>query len=445
MPTMRIALMVALFGCACANPTKLARQSSIALSKGELRKAYDKALSGIEKDPQHTGARSAYAAASQSLAMDYRARIVATAAATDTIPAADLALEFRTFRREVAAHATILDSVPEYDFAEMLIVRGAARAHYRRGVAAMTARRPRTAVTEFTRARHYVSEFEDVVARLAQARSEATVRVAVFPFADRIGVPGLSQEMADTVARELAQRIPGELAYTQLVSAADVNRNMTVAELRTLFREDAIALGSRIGANWIVVGTYRGLNTTASQKTTRMKLFERIDRKDTSIIATTRWEEITVPIVNRRRDVGLQIVFDVIDVATGSVLESRETNVGAVARVTWTDFVASPPFDRYSLVSPEIRRIDPERVKAAEKEWKAVMGEWDVGDFFKSSHEQRGRSRYASRYRGEFYRNTRDTPVWLAELPSEQEMVFVAVRDVWRDILTVLRELDRND
>lgn len=441
----RVALTLALLVCACANPTKLARQSSIALAKGETRKAYEKARSGIEKDPQHSGARDAYRTASQALAIDYRARVVAMAAATDTIPAADLALEFAEFRREVGAHGTMLDSVPEYNFAEGRIVRGAARAYYKRGADAMAARRPRIAVTEFTRTRHYVSNFEDVVTRLAQARREATVRVAVFPFTDRIGVPGLSHEMADTIQRELAQRIPGELEFTQLVSAADIDRNMTVAELRTMFRQDAIALGSRIGADWIVVGTYRGLSTQVSQKTTRVQLYERVDRKDSSIIATTRWEEITVPIVNRRRDVGLQVTFDVIEVATGTVLGSSEANLSAVARVTWTDFVAAPPFDRYALVSPDLRRIDPERAKTAEKEWKAAMGVWEVDDFLKHTREQRSRSRYASRYRGEFYRNTRETPVWLGELPGENEMVFVAVRDVWRGVLAKLKELDKSN
>ncbi len=442
---MRTALMLTVLACSCANPTKLARQSNVALSRGETRKAYEKARSGIEKDPQHRAARDAYVAASQALAIDYRARIVATAADADTIPAADLAFEFMDFRREVSAHATRLDSVPEYDRAERMIVRGAARAYYQRGMSAMASRRPRTAVAEFTRARKYVSEFEDVVARLAQARREATVKVAVLPFADRIGVPGLSQEMADSMRRELAQRIPGDMEFTQLVSSGDIDRNMTVAELKSMRREDAIALGARLGADWIVFGSYRGLHTTVSQKTTRIRLYERFDRKDTSVIATTRWEELSLPIVNRRRDVGLQIVFDVIDVASGNVIGSHETNVDAVARVTWTDFVATPPFDRYALLPPDIRREDAKRAKAADEEWKSAMGVWELRDFLRTAREQRNRSRYAPRYRGEFYRNTRDTPVWLGELPSENEMTFVAVRDVWRDVLSKLRELDKTD
>jgi hypothetical protein len=35
--------------------------------------------------------------------------------------------------------------------------------------------------------------------------------------------------------------------------------------------------------------------------------------------------------------------------------------------------------------------------------------------------------------------------VWLGELPSEHELVFVAVRDTWRDILSRLKELDKTD
>jgi hypothetical protein len=441
-PTVRTLFLGAIFAVACASPTKLARQSSIALSKGELRKAYDKARSGLDKDPQHSGVRHAYVAASNALSIDYQARIVATAAANDTIPAADLALEYQEFRDQVAAHATVLDSVPEYHVAERAILRGAARAYYGRGLDALTARRPRAAVSAFTSARQYVPDFEDVVARLAQARAEATVRVAVFPFADRIGVPGLSREMADTIQHELDRRMPGEMEFTRLVGAAEIDGQMTVAESRNLRREDAIALGARIGADWIVTGTYRGLKSSASQKTTRVRMYERLDRKDTSIIATTRWEEITVPIVNRRRNVGLKVVFDVIEVPTGRVIGRHESDVEAIARVTWTDFVATPPFDHYALLPPDVRRDDAKRAEAVEEEWKAVMGAWELRNFLRSTSEQRARTRYAPRYRGEFYRGTRDTPVWLGELPGENEMVFVAVRDVWKDVLAKLRELD---
>jgi hypothetical protein len=71
------------------------------------------------------------------------------------------------------------------------------------------------------------------------------------------------------------------------------------------------------------------------------------------------------------------------------------------------------------------------------------MGVWDLKDFLRSSKEQRTRERYATRYRGEFYRNTRDTPVWLGELPGENEMASVAARDVWRDVLRELQAVNR--
>ena len=56
---------LALVLVACASSAKLARQSDEALARGDLRKAYDRARSAIEKDPQNQDARGAYAAASR--------------------------------------------------------------------------------------------------------------------------------------------------------------------------------------------------------------------------------------------------------------------------------------------------------------------------------------------------------------------------------------------
>src|SRR4051812_16890985 len=95
------AVLAALCLLGCANANKLAQQSNKSLAHGDIRGAYDQALRAVEKDPQNQSARRAYTDASRRVAADYRARVTALAVA-DTLAAADLALEARRFRTEVA-------------------------------------------------------------------------------------------------------------------------------------------------------------------------------------------------------------------------------------------------------------------------------------------------------------------------------------------------------
>ena len=93
-----IAPALALLVVACASSATLARQSDEALAEGDLRKAYGRALSAVEKDPQNQAARGAYAAASQLVAADHRQRVVALAVA-DTTAAANIAKTTRAIVR----------------------------------------------------------------------------------------------------------------------------------------------------------------------------------------------------------------------------------------------------------------------------------------------------------------------------------------------------------
>ncbi|MGH8435529.1 MAG: hypothetical protein ACRERX_13895, partial [Pseudomonas sp.] len=319
----------------CASSARLARQSRESLARGDLRAAYERGLRAVEKDPQNQPARDAYAAASARVAADYRQRVVAAAAA-DTIVAANLALEYGRFRTEVARHGTGLEAAPDYARAEGLILTGTARVHYQRGLDAMSAHRPKVAVQEFSAVLRYDAGFADVAARLDAARRDATVRVALLPFSDRIGVPGLTQEIGDTVQRQVSRRADREFRFTQVVSASEIERSMTVAELRSARIEDALDVGRRIGADWIVVGRFRGLRTNAGQRTTKFALYQRVDRRDSSGVATVRWDELPLSVITRQREVTVQFDLDVVDVVSGAVLAHREQAARAFARVAWT-------------------------------------------------------------------------------------------------------------
>lgn len=435
------ALAFLLTVAACASPAKLARQSQQALSQGDLRTAYDKARRAVEKDPLNQDARAAYIAASRSVAADYRMRVLATATG-DTLAAADLALGYHNFQAEVTAHQTAIDPAPDYDRAERAILTAAARFHYTRGEDAMASGHPKVAVMEYAAVRRYDPSYADVAKRLDDAQSAATVRVALLPFANDIRVPGLSEDIADTVQREVAPRAANELRFTQVVASADIEQSLTVAEMRNPRPGDAVAIGRRLGVGWVVVGRFRGIRSNDSRQSGTIQVVHGVDRRDSSGVVRTTWVAQQIPIVTRRRDVTVQYDIDVIDVSTGQVIAHREPSTTAAARIVWTTFRPEQNVDHYALISPDDRRKDPKRAEAADARWRQEVGTWDLTDFMRHSREQREREQYSPRYRGEFYVDTRERPVWLGELPSESDMAFVALRDVWREVYAMLRALD---
>ncbi|HYV99754.1 MAG TPA: hypothetical protein VE967_20000, partial [Gemmatimonadaceae bacterium] len=376
-------LFVALAVVACASPSKLAQQSTRALNKGDLRTAYDRALRAVEKDPQNQAARNAYTAASRRMDADYRARVTALAVA-DTIAAADLALEARGFRTEVARHETALDPAPDYARAEQAILSGAARRHYQRGVDAMASQRPRLAVDEFTAVQRYDRGFADLAQRIADARRAATVRVAVLPFIDDVNVPGLALEIGDTVQHELARRVPGDLRYTVVIGADEVDRSISVAEMRGMRRDNAPEFGRRVGADLVVVGRLRGLHSNSSQKSGQFQLFRRIEDKDNRGNTTmVRWDPSTISLVTRDRTVTAQMEFDIVDTRTGGSVAHEERSENAFARTVWTDYRPDDHYDQYALLPPDVRKSDPERAKKIDDDWRKLMGSWELADLLR--------------------------------------------------------------
>ncbi len=429
----------------CAGPAKLARQSDEALARGDVRTAYDRALRAIEKDPMNQPARDAYTAASRQVAADYRRRVLALASA-DTLAAADLALEARAFRLDVAHHGTAPESTPDYDTAEQAILATAARVHYRHGRADMAAHLPKAAVDEFNAVRRYDDDYADVAARLDAAFRAATARVVLMPFVDEVGVRGLSQEIGGIVQDQLAQRAPRELRFTQVLGADQLESVMTVAQARDLGRADAVALARRAGADWIVLGRVRGLRSSTSQHDLTMPLYHRVEEKDDKGVTIVRWEESSLRVVTREREVTVQYDFDVLSTKSGAVLAHHEEPAHAVARVAWTDYRPEEHCDRYALLPPDVRSSDPDRARAVDAQWREQMGSWEVRDLLQRARDQHERSSWSVRYRGDFYGvDTRQRPVWLGALPGEDDMAFVALHDAWRPVLATLKELDSKD
>lgn len=437
-------ILAALVAASCAGPAKLAQQSQEALEKGDLRKAYDRALRAVEKDPQNAAARAAYDQASARVADDYKARVRARAAA-DSLGAADLALEFRSFRGSVAAHGTALRADDAYEGDERRILAAAARTHYRYGRASLSSKRPKEAWREFELCRRYDgwADFERLQSKAYEA---ALTRVAVFPFEDGIQVPGLTQEVAAQVDRELVRRA-GDMRFTEIVDPAKVANTMTVAQANRMSREAALALGRKLGADRVVVGRFGGMRSNNDTKDMTLPIFRRVESKDDKGATVTSWEESSLRVVTREREVSVNWGFDVLDTETGEVVAHRDVPTTTAARIVWTDYKPVGDCDRYALLPPDVRTKDTARAKQVDTQWDERLGSWKLAELLKRAQGDRsGRTRWSKEHRGEFRgHDSRRRPVWLAELPGEDDLAFVALDDAWKPVLAVLRDLDVKD
>jgi hypothetical protein len=438
------AAALALLAVSCAGPAKLAQQSDEALAKGDVRKAYDRALRAVEKDPMNAAARAAYDAASNRVAADYRQRVLAAAAA-DTMAAANLVLTFRNFRYEVAEHGSQLAADLEFDARERRIVATAARECYRLGRADMEAGRPRSAWMHFTDCRRFDDGYADVAKRQDAAYTAAVTRVAVLPFVDGIGIPGLSQTIGSEAIAQIGRRAEQQFRFTQILDDATVQGKMTLAQIRDLSREGAIELGRKLGAQRIVLGHFSGIRTNNDMKDLTIPIYHRTVGKDPDGHDIERWEESSLRVVTRERQVTVQYDFDVIDVRTGEVLLHKQLPAETAARVVWTDFRPAEDCDHYALLPPDVRKAQPDRARKLDEQWSDRVGSWQLKDLLVKARDERSRANYNSRYRGEFLNNTRSRPVWLGELPREDDLAFCALNELWRPVNDALKELDTKD
>ncbi len=438
-------ILGALVLASCAGPARLAQLSDEALAKGDVRKAYDRALRAVEKDPLNAQARAAYTRASGVVADDYKARVRALAAA-DALGAANLVLEFRGFRNTVARHGSPLAADAGYEQDENRIVGAAAREFYRRGRADFAAKQPKQAWRDFGTCLTYVPQYQDAEKRQQDAWNAARTRVALLPFADGIQVRGLSEEIADQVGTQVTGHAGQAFVFTEIVPTGQVLEQISMAQAGRVSAESAVAIGRRIGADQVVTGRFAGLRSDNDLQYYTTPVYRRVDRKDDKGVTHSDWEESTLHVITRERTVHVNWEYEVIDVKTGAVVAHREVPSEAAARVVWTDFKVLGDPDRYSLLPPDVRRSDSDRAKRADQDWSDHLGSWKLAELLKHARDDRARIRWSSSYRGEFHgTDSRRRPVWLGALPGEDDLAFVALDDAWRPVFSTLQELDAQD
>jgi hypothetical protein len=433
--------LLAVLLVSCATAKKFAERSEQELAAGQTDKAYQSALIAYRRDPHDPKVRDALSNAANARIGEWRHR-VHNVAVMDTLAAARQSLDLTAFRREVTSYGVTVREDAAYDREEAIIRRAAAAGEFRDGVGAMRARQPKIAYGHFELAERFLPTYRDVGKRKADALNAATTRVAILPFEDQAGSPGLSRRLSDLVYAEAQKRLgPSDLVFTRFLTPDQVYSRMTVNELDDLTRDKAIALGRRIGADRVVWGRCYAPNASTNTNRYRETIWRREEVKDTSG-TTVRYTDTQFGAVQRERQVSVKYETEVIDVETGDAVSRREGVQEAKARTFYTDFRPNGNFDAYCLVPPDMKQRDPDRARRVESGWHDTFGSWTLPKALECTRNSSGRSRYSNSWRQEFVSDTWGHPFYLDDLPPESELISIAFDPVWQPVLAAIQEQD---
>jgi len=75
-------------------------------------------------------------------------------------------------------------------------------------------------------------------------------------------------------------------------------------------------------------------------------------------------------------------------------------------------------------------------------EWKQRFGAWTLPKLLERARKEHRHTHYGAEDRKAFFADCHERPVWLAELPGEDELASIALDGVWQPVLGMLQELD---
>lgn len=439
-------LLILVFALAagCAGPSKLAERSQEKLANGDTWRAWNLATRALDKEPGNPQARAAAASAAGAIAEDWRRRIRALADA-DSLQAADQVLEFVSFRVTAARYATVpVDSA--WTAEERSLRRAAARIHYREGVAALDARRPKQAYLHFTDVARYVSGYRDAAQLAARAFDKALTKVAFLPFAVASGSLDLGRDVSQAWRDDLARRLtPPDSRFTRVLIGPDVDRVMTVSESDQLTRQVAVRIGRRAGADRVVWGTIGDVNAKTHTEVFSDMITHRVTRTDDDGNKVVDWVAVPILVVARVRTVTVDVAYDLIATGGAATISHQAGQRSVTARALWTTFIPRGDLDDYALVSDADRASDPQHAREAESRWRLVAGE---GTSLRQVLEARRSTGESAHYRHEslslFFPGGRAF-VFLEDLPPTEDLAFAALAHSWGPLADDLLRLDATD
>ncbi len=434
--------IIALLALSCASANKLSQRSERALAAGDLRGAYEQARAAVAKSPSNPRAKKAFATASSRLVEDRKTRIT-TIAGVDTVAAAQQVLALSELRGEIMRYGAVLPADTAFAHRETALRLGAAGILYSRAESELESGRPKLAWADFRAVGAYAPGYRDVGRRIDEAYTQALSRVAFLPLADQAGVPGISRALADRIYAEVSPHIrDDDLRFTQVMDPGEVYARITVAELDELDRDDAVRIGRRLGVDEVVTGRVYGLRSRTNSREYDGTLYRKIVDRDTSGEKRVRYVEQDFHAVEREREVTVHYDLELVDVDDETSLAVQSDAPTAYARVVFTDFQAQGDCGDYCLVPPQLAQSNRERADRIETQWKSHFGSWTVPSLLERARKERTHRRYAGGDRAAFFSDCHARPVWLGELPGENDLAGIALDAIGRPVLGILRELD---
>lgn len=427
----------------CAGPAKLAEKSEDRLARGDHWQAWTLATRALDKAPANARARLAAAAAAASISEDWQRRITAIAEA-DTLAAAEQVLEFAAFRAGAIPYTTVtVDAV--WAEQERGLRQMAARVHYQRGTAAMSARRPKRAWMHFADTERFVPGYRDVAVRAEKALEKALTRIAFVPFTASSGQAALGREVAAGWRDELSRRMaPPHTRFTRILGSHAVEHTMTVSQLGRTSRQEALRLGREAGADRILWGSIGSLNAETRLHVFKDNIARRVVEKGPDGREVVRWQERPIEVVARVRTVTVDVEYELIATRGGATVARQRAERSSSARVVWTSYAPEGDLGSYRLVSDPVREADPARFREVEGRWHSVCGE-------KTTLQQVLEARRSTRSGTRYDRNVLPriiagaTFVFLEDLPPPEDLAYAALAAGWQPLRDDLVRLDPID
>lgn len=427
----------------CAGSARLAEKSEQMNATGQHGRAWELAIRALDKDPGNARARAAAATSGNAMARDWEQRIHVLAL-SDSLAAAEQVLELASFRVHASRYAAITVS-GEWAREEQALRHSAARTNYQRGVADLASKRPKRAYLRLADAQRFVPDYRDATRLADKAYEKAVTHVVVLPFSAASGNATLGREVAAEWRDGLARRLePPDATFTRILGSAEVEQQMSVAQLGRLSREDALAIGRKAGAERVVWGSIGGVDSRTSLHLFTEVIARRVTVKGPDGQNVTRWVDVPIEVIARQRTVTAEVDYEVIATRGGGTLAHQRAPRTTSARVVWTSFTPEGDLSAYALVSELVRSAHPERAKAVETRWKETCGERTT---LREVLEARRTSRSTGRYERDVLPRivAGAAFVFLQELPPAEDLAFAALAGGWQPLHADLLRLDSVD
>ena len=224
---------------------------------------------------------------------------------------------------------------PTHDVSERIedSRRNAAGMHYERGRDHENAGRAKEAARAYSRTIWYIPSYQDAGERYENNRQAAVQRVAVLPFRNHTGVRpyrGMGGIIADRVILE-AMRDPQNMEFMEFVTRENIDeitREIRFGQSGFVDTETSAEIGRLLGVSAFVVGGITSISTDYPPDV--VERFEERDEVSAGKDRPKRKVSASVVVVTRTATARISATYQIIDVKTGRILRTGDTEKGVV-------------------------------------------------------------------------------------------------------------------